>query len=123
MACLSPCVSALWLFLQLTISRAFKQEGISNVSKTTKPTARRQALLIVSALSLALGACAESSIQTLSTNGAIAAFRALPNSRKAPCQIQRAIAEHNSVYATLRSGKETVYKAPCDVDKPEAKTS
>jgi hypothetical protein len=36
--------------------------------------------------------------------------------------MQRAVAEHNSRYDTLKTGAEKVYKAPCDVDKPsEAK--
>jgi hypothetical protein len=55
----------------------------------------------------------------LTEDGALAAFKPIPNSSKAPCEIQRAIAGHNSVYATLTTKKDTVYKAPCDVDKPK----
>lgn len=34
--------------------------------------------------------------------------------------MQKAVAEHNSVLATLTTGKDTVYKAPCEVDKGSA---
>jgi hypothetical protein len=34
--------------------------------------------------------------------------------------MQKAVAEHNSVHATLTTKKETVYKAPCEVDKGSA---
>lgn len=38
--------------------------------------------------------------------------------------MQKAVAEHNSRYDTLKNGKEVVYKAPCQVDpKPDQKTS
>lgn len=37
--------------------------------------------------------------------------------------MQRAVAEHNSAYDSLKQGREVVYKAPCDVDKPPPKTS
>jgi len=33
--------------------------------------------------------------------------------------MQKAVAEHNSVLATLTTGKDTVYKAPCETDKPQ----
>jgi hypothetical protein len=33
--------------------------------------------------------------------------------------MQKAVAEHNSVLATLTTGKDTVYKAPCEIDKPK----
>lgn len=48
----------------------------------------------------------------------MAAFKPIPNSSRAPCVMQKAVAEHNSVHATLTTKKETIYKAPCDVDKP-----
>lgn len=40
------------------------------------------------------------------------------NSTKAPCWQQQQIAAQNSYLASIRVGKETVYKAPCDL-KPE----
>ena len=75
-------------------------------------------LLTVSALALSLGACAGNVTQIPLTDlGAIKSFKQIPNSKQAPCAMQKAVAEHNSVIATLSSGKETIYKAPCDVDK------
>lgn len=63
----------------------------------------------------------------LTSGGALAAFKNIPNSARAPCEMQKAVAEHNSRLDTLRGGKEVVYKAPCQVDKPppepEPKTS
>lgn len=81
-------------------------------------------LLIGLGLSLSLAGCAGSATPTLLTEaGALGAFRALPNSARAPCVMQRAVAEHNSAYDSLKQGREVVYKAPCDVDKPPPKTS
>jgi hypothetical protein len=51
---------------------------------------------------------------------------AVPNYSKAPCEYQRQWAAHNSRVATLREGKEVVYKAPCDMQpskKPPAAAS
>lgn len=31
--------------------------------------------------------------------------------------MQRDVAEHNSAYESIRTGKPVTYKAPCDVDK------
>ncbi len=51
-------------------------------------------------------------------------FVPVPNYEGAPCEYQRKGAAHKSKVATLKAGKEVVYKAPCDVDKkPEQKTS
>lgn len=94
-----------------------------NVPESKKRTARRLPHLTACALSLALGACAANEIPIVSTSGALASFKPIPNSTKAPCEMQRAVAAHNSAYDTLKTGTERVYKAPCDVDKPEAKTS
>lgn len=75
-------------------------------------------------LSLLLAGCAGQSIPTpLTEAGALAAFRPIPNSRRAPCEMQRAVAAHNSAYDTLQSGKEVAYKAPCDVAKKPPQTS
>lgn len=56
---------------------------------------------------------------SVTTKGALDSFRPLMMSRKDTCGTQREIAEHNSRYETLRTGKETVYRAPCDVDKKQ----
>jgi hypothetical protein len=47
---------------------------------------------------------------------ALEAFKPIANSPKAPCRVQKEIAEHNSVYETLRNGKQVTYLAPCVVD-------
>lgn len=81
----------------------------------------------LAALALALSplaAACETPTQLLKTS-ALEAFKPIPNSSQAPCDMQKAVAEHNSVYDTLKTGKTKVYKAPCVVDKPapEPKTS
>lgn len=76
-------------------------------------------LLIACVASLLLAGCAGSATPILSTTeSALAAFKPIPNSQRAPCVMQRAVAAHNSAYDTLKQGREVVYKAPCDVDKP-----
>lgn len=73
------------------------------------------------ALSLALAGCAAPATQIpLTETGALASFKPIPNSSRAPCQIQRAIAAHNSVYETLTTKREVIFRAPCDVDKGSA---
>lgn len=85
---------------------------------------RSSKLSIGLGLSLSLAGCAGQSIPTpLTEAGALAAFRPIANSRRAPCEMQREVAAHNSAYDTLQTGKEIAYKAPCDVDKPAPKTS
>jgi hypothetical protein len=44
----------------------------------------------------------------------ILSFKAIGYSLRDTCQTQREIAAHNSVYDTLRSGRQKVYTAPCD---------
>ena len=44
-------------------------------------------------------------------------FKPIPNSAAAPCPMQQGVAEHNSVYDTLKTGSPVVYKAPCDTGK------
>lgn len=78
---------------------------------SVKPT------VLVLALAPMLGAC-ETLTPSLTNGGALAAFKNIPNSPKAPCEMQKAVAEHNSRLDTLRNGKEVVYKAPCQIDKP-----
>ena len=73
-------------------------------------------LLIASALALNLAACASTG-QTpipLTDGGAIGAFKPIPNSSRAPCETQKAIARHNSVYDTLKSKRLVEYRAPCE---------
>lgn len=75
------------------------------------------------ALVPALAGC--STPMFVTTKGATDAFRPIQMSRRDTCETQKQIAEHNSRYDTLKTGKETVYKAPCQLEKPStpAKTS
>lgn len=76
-------------------------------------------LLTVCGLGCALQACAAGNVTpiALTEAGAVRAFKPIPNSSRAPCEMQKAVAEHNSVLETIKSKKDVVYKAPCDVDK------
>ena len=81
-------------------------------------------LLTVCAASPLIAACAGSLTPMSSTDGALAAFKPIPNSRHAPCVMQRAVAAHNSAYDTLKTGTEKVYKAPAKQCRtPDKKTS
>lgn len=40
-------------------------------------------------------------------------FRPIPYSARDTCETQAAVAEHNAVYDTLKTGKPVVYKPPC----------
>jgi len=59
------------------------------------------------------------SVMPMTTDGALATFKPIQNSAAAPCTMQKEVAAHNSVHATLKEKKETVYKAPCEVDAPK----
>lgn len=74
--------------------------------------------LALSLATLALGACETPS--QLTKGGALGAFKPIQNSALAPCPMQRDVAEHNSRYQSVKTGKPVVYKAPCDVDKAKA---
>ena len=71
----------------------------------------RRAALAISLATLSLAACATPT-PSLTTKVALESFKPIPNHSAAPCLMQRAVAEHNSKYDTLKSGKLTVYKAP-----------
>jgi hypothetical protein len=55
----------------------------------------------------------------VTSKGALDAFKPIASSPKDTCQTQEEIAEHNSRYDTIKTGKEVVYKAPCRVDPPK----
>jgi hypothetical protein len=74
-------------------------------------------------LPLSLMACATQTPSPTSPSVALDAFKPISNSAKAPCQVQKEISEHNSVYETLRGGKEVVYLAPCVADGKHFVTS
>lgn len=77
-----------------------------------KPTALLAPLAILS-----LAACATDT--SVTTKGALDAFKPIRGSLADTCETQTQVAEHNSRYDTLRDGKPVVYKAPCVVDKPQ----
>lgn len=79
--------------------------------------------LIAPATAAVLAAGCATHIPILTDQGALAAFKPIPNSTRAPCTMQRAVAEHNSRYDTLKTGSEVAYKAPCDVDPTPPRTS
>lgn len=67
---------------------------------------------------LALAGCAGQSIPSPSnTAGLLEALPPIRYKRNDLCSAQRGIAEHNSRWQTLKTGKETVYRAPCDTGK------
>ena len=69
-------------------------------------------------LALVMGGCAGSATPTPSTSpGVLEAFPPIRNSKLAPCDMQREVAAHNSRVATFKSGREVVYRAPCDIDR------
>jgi len=76
------------------------------------PNQRLSVCLLV-LLALALTGC-ETLTPSTSSHAALELFKPIPNSAKAPCAMQRAVAEHNSVYDTLAKGKEAIYQAPCE---------
>lgn len=67
---------------------------------------------LIAAAALMLVAC-ETPINGVTSKGALDAFKPIASSPKDTCDTQVQIAEHNSRYDTLKTGKETVYKAPC----------
>jgi hypothetical protein len=67
-------------------------------------------------LTLPLAACAIPTSEP-TTKGALDIFRPLHSSARDTCATQKEVAEHNSRYDTAKTGKETVYKAPCDKPK------
>lgn len=78
---------------------------------------RTPMLLLAAALTLPLAACETPT--SVTTKGALDSFRPLAMSKLDTCGTQREIAEHNSRYDTLKAGKPTVYKAPCDLERKQ----
>jgi len=76
---------------------------------------------LATALSLALAACGTNTPATSPTSVALEAFKPIAASKRDTCETQKSVAEHNSAYDTLKTGKAVVYAAPCRVDKPTTK--
>lgn len=51
----------------------------------------------------------------MTEEGALKAFKPIGNYATAPCPLQKEVSAHNSVYDSLKSKKEIVYKAPCEI--------
>lgn len=66
---------------------------------------------------LPLAGC--STLTPVSSKGALEAFKPISSSKADTCQTRQEVAEHNSRYDTLKTGKPVVYKAPCDVKQPD----
>lgn len=69
--------------------------------------------LLVASLCLALAGC-ETLTPALTSAGAADAFKPISASPADTCETQRQVAEHNSRLDTIKTGKETVYRAHCD---------
>lgn len=69
-------------------------------------------------ISLPLAGCGANAIQLPATSKILDDMPKVQNSAKSPCWQQEQIAAQNSYIATVKDGKEVVYKAPCKIDKP-----
>lgn len=78
--------------------------------------------LAVAALILPLAACSTPTPE-LTKAGALEAFKPLHASPQDTCSTQREIAQHNSAYDSLKTGKDVTYKASCDADKKRIASS
>ena len=67
-------------------------------------------------LLLVLPACADNATPLPGTTKLLDELPRVANSTAAPCRLQREIAAQNSYLDTIKTGKDTVYKAPCDID-------
>ena len=74
-------------------------------------------------LLLALPACADPSTQLPGTTKLLDELPVVENSPKSPCWQQRQIAAQNSYRATIKTGTDTVYKAPCDIEPQRVASS
>lgn len=79
-------------------------------------------LLLAAVLQASLSGCETfaSATPLPATKTLIERLPTVQNSTQSPCWQQRQIAAQNSYVATVKSGRETVYGAPCDVDKKPA---
>lgn len=80
---------------------------------------------VLPAISLAMALAGCSTIPSFGTDApkgrvidtSVQSFRPIAMSRNDTCPTQRAIAAHNSVYQTIKTGKVVAYRAPCDADE------
>ncbi len=76
------------------------------------PPTKAVALLSV----LLLPACAAHETPLPATTKILDGMPRVHNSTKAPCRLQIEIAAQNSYVDTVLTKRETVYKAPCEID-------
>lgn len=70
-------------------------------------------------LSLSLTACAGNGTPLPATTRILDDLPRVANSTKAPCRLQKEVAAQNSYLDSIKGQREIVYKAPCEVDKPQ----
>lgn len=78
-------------------------------------------MMCAASLCLALAACATPI--SAPTDSSLQSFKPLSSSKADTCATQREIAAHNSVYDTLKTGKQVVYSASCDLQPAAAKAA
>ena len=89
--------------------------------KSLRPLLRLGGLLSI----LALGGCSTLTPATTSevrpkTKVVVGSFRPIPPKTSWPCDAQKAVAEHNAIYDSIRFGKAVKYVPACE---QEGKTS
>lgn len=75
---------------------------------------RKKALALLSAL--VIQGCADPLTQPPGTSIQLDKLPRVENSRESPCWQQKQVAAQNSYIETIKSNKETVWKAPCEVE-------
>lgn len=85
--------------------------------KSTKRIA--PALVLVVCTLLVTGCATHTQVVDTSTRS----FKPISYSRNDTCETQQQVAEHNSVYDTLKTGKPVSYVAPCSQNKRVAKVA
>lgn len=79
-------------------------------------------VLLRSLATLPLAGCSlfqQTETHPLATTKLIDDAPRVQNSPRSPCWQQEQIAAQNSYFDTIKNNKETVYQAPCKVDKPK----
>lgn len=59
--------------------------------------------------------------RTQTVDTAVEVFGPIRYSQDDTCATQKRLAEHNSVYDTLKSGRRVVYAAPCEIEPGSGK--
>lgn len=78
-------------------------------------------MMCAASLCLALAACATPI--NVSTDSSLQSFKTIQSSKKDTCETQKQVAAHNSVYDSLKGGKQVVYSAQCESAPTTAKAA